>query len=579
MSTMTPIRLHAVVFLMSLALAGGCAQEAAPGKAPEAEPLADLAFTNGRIYTMDGSRSWAEAVAIRDGRIVYVGTDDGLADVAGPDTQRVDLHGRMMLPAFHDIHIHPISGGIEAASCDLNGLESLEEYRETIAGCAERAGDDEWIMGGGWLMSVFGPGAMPSRRILDELVPDRPVYLTSSDGHTGWANSKALEIAGIDSDTPDPRDGRIDRDPETGEPIGSLQEGAMRLVSTHTPPVTQEVRTDGLSYAIDMLNGYGITSIQDANVSEDDLKAYRALEQRGELDLRVVGSQWWDRERGTEQIPEFKRLRDEYLSDRLKVSTVKIMQDGVMENFTAAMLEPYLQQGDTRGIPMVEPDALRQIVADLDAEGIQVHFHAIGDAAIRQSLDAVEEAREQNGARGLRHHISHIELIDPADIPRFRELDVVANFQPLWAFADEYITDLTLPYIGEKRGQGLYPIRSVYESGGMIAFGSDWSVSTANPFYQIEVAVTRKDPDDATDDVFLPDERINLPEALAAFTINGAWVNHHEELTGSIEAGKAADLIILDRNLFAIAPEEISETKVLLTLLDGEPVHGDPTSL
>ncbi|MEX1265531.1 MAG: amidohydrolase [Woeseia sp.] len=579
MSTTTPIRLHAGVLFLGLMLAAGCADESAPVEAPAAEPLADLAFTNGRIYTMDGSRSWAEAVAIRDGRIIYVGTDEGLGEIAGPDTRRVDLHGRMMLPAFHDIHIHPIGGGIEAAACDLNGLESLEEYRETIAECAERTGDDEWILGGGWLMSVFGPGGMPSRRVLDELVPDRPVYLTSSDGHTGWANSKALEIAGIDSDTPDPRDGRIDRDPATGEPIGSLQEGAMRLVSAHTPPVTQEVRTDGLRYSIDMLNGYGITSIQDAAVSEDDLKAYRALEQRGELDLRVVGSQWWDRERGTEQIPEFKRLRDEYVSDRLKVSTVKIMQDGVMENFTAAMLEPYLQQGDTRGIPMVEPDALRRIVAELDAEGFQVHFHAIGDAAIRQSLDAVEEAREQNGARGLRHHISHLELIDPADIPRFRELDVIANFQPLWAFADEYITDLTLPYIGDERGQGLYPIRSVYESGGMIAFGSDWSVSTANPLYQIEVAVTRKDPDDATDDVFLPDERINLPEALAAFTINGAWVNHHEALTGSIETGKAADLIVLDRNLFAIAPEEISETKVLLTLLDGEPVHGDPTSL
>lgn len=546
---------------------------------PEAEPLADLAFTNGRIYTMDGSRSWAQAVAIRDGRIVYVGTDAGLSDAVGPDTRHIDLHGRMMLPAFHDIHIHPIGGGIEAAACDLNGLESLEAYRETIAECAGRAGDDEWILGGGWLMSVFGPGGMPSRRILDEFVPDRPVYLTSSDGHTGWANSKALEIAGIDSDTPDPRDGRIDRDPATGEPIGSLQEGAMRLVSTHTPPVTQEVRTDGLRYAIDMLNGYGITSIQDANVSEDDLEAYRALESRGELDLRAVGSQWWDRERGTEQIPEFRRLRDEYLSGRLKVSTVKIMQDGVMENFTAAMLEPYLQQGDTRGIPMVEPDALRQIVAELDADGFQVHFHAIGDAAIRQSLDAVQTAREQNGARGLRHHISHLELIDPADIPRFRELDVVANFQPLWAFADEYITDLTLPYIGDERAQWLYPIRSVYDSGGMIAFGSDWSVSTANPFHQIEVAVTRKDPDDAADDVFLPDERISLPEALAAFTINGAWVNHHERLTGSIEAGKAADLIVLDQNLFAIAPEAISETKVLLTLLDGEPVHGDPTSL
>jgi predicted amidohydrolase YtcJ len=208
-----------------------------------------------------------------------------------------------------------------------------------------------------------------------------------------------------------------------------------------------------------------------------------------------------------------------------------------------------------------------------------VHFHAIGDAAIRQSLDAVEAAARKNGMLGHRHHISHLELIDPADIPRFRELDVVANFQPLWAFADAYITDLTLPYIGPERARWLYPIQSVQQSGGMIAFGSDWSVSTANPFFEIEVAVTRKNPEDADNEAFLPQERIDLPDALAAFTINAAWVNHSEDLTGSIEVGKAADLVVLDQDLFAIAPEKISDTKVLLTLLDGEPVHGDPSAL
>jgi predicted amidohydrolase YtcJ len=420
---------------------------------------------------------------------------------------------------------------------------------------------------------------MPSRRILDELVPDRPVFLYSSDGHTGWANSKALEIAGITRDTPDPRDGRIDRDPATGEAIGSLQEGASALVRKHLPPVTLETRTDGLRYAIDMLNGYGITSIQDANVSEEDLQAYHALDERGELKLRVVGSQWWERDEGLEQIEKFERLRREYNSERLRASTVKIMQDGVMENYTAAMLEPYLQKGDTRGIPMVEPEFLKEVVTALDADGFQVHFHAIGDAAIRQSLDAVEAAARKNGMLGHRHHISHLELIDPADIPRFRELDVVANFQPLWAFADAYITDLTLPYIGPERARWLYPIQSVQQSGGMIAFGSDWSVSTANPFFEIEVAVTRKNPEDADNEAFLPQERIDLPDALAAFTINAAWVNHSEDLTGSIEVGKAADLVVLDQDLFAIAPEKISDTKVLLTLLDGEPVHGDPSAL
>lgn len=547
---------------------------------PEEPPAyADAAYTNGRIYTLDASRSWAEAVAVRGGDIVYVGPDHGAAGVIGPDTRVVDLGGRMVLPGFQDIHIHPISGGIEASACDLNDLGSLEAYRERVAECAGEMPDAEWILGGGWSMSVFGPGAMPSRAILDELVPERPVYLTAADGHTGWANSRALEIAGIDEDTPDPPDGRIDRDPETGEAIGSLQEGAMDLVAEHTPEETLETRLEGLRYSVEMLNAYGITSIQDANVDEADLEAYRSLDARGELTLRVVGSQWWERKRGVEQIPELRRLRNEYTRGRVRASTVKIMQDGVMENFTAAVLEPYIGQDGSKGIPFVEPEALKDVVTRLDADGFQVHFHAIGDAAIRQSLDAIEAARVANGALGNRHHISHLELIDPADIPRFRELDVIANFQPLWAYADEYITELTMPFIGEQRSRWLYPIGSVYESGAIVAFGSDWSVSTANPFAQIEVAVLRKHPTDASDDTFIPGERIDLPEALAAFTIHAAWVNRSEDRTGSIEVGKAADLVVLDRNLFEIDPGDISETEVLLTLLDGQAVYGDPMSL
>jgi hypothetical protein len=335
----------------------------------------------------------------------------------------------------------------------------------------------------------------------------------------------------------------------------------------------------GLQYAIEMLNNYGITSIQDANVEEDDLKAYRALDDRGELSLRVVGSQWWDRERGVEQIEQFKTLREQYTKGRVRATTVKIMQDGVMENYTAAMLEPYVGKGDMRGIPMVKPEALKSAVTTLDVEGFQVHFHAIGDAAIRQSLDAVEAALVQNGNLGNRHHISHLQLIDPEDVPRFADLGVVANFQPLWAFADSYITDLTIPFIGPERTRSLYPIASVHRKGGMIAFGSDWSVSTANPFHEIETAITRMGSAGETNEPFLPEQRIDLPLALAAFTINAAYVNTSEHETGSIEVGKYADLIVLDRNLFDIPPGEISETSVLVTMIEGQVVHGDPASL
>jgi predicted amidohydrolase YtcJ len=540
---------------------------------------ADLVFRNGSIYTVDATRSWARAVAVRGGRIVYVGSDEGSEEWVGPSTQVVDLDDRLMLPGFQDVHIHPISGGIEAAACDLNELTTLEEYLQAIGTYAAENPDEAWILGGGWSMSVFGPGANASRKLLDEIVPDRPVFLSSADGHSAWANSKALEIAGISAATPDPADGIIDREPGTREPMGSLQEGATYLVGAHTPPVDLEARMAGLQYAIEMLNHYGITSIQDANVNEQDLQAYRALDDRGELSLRVVGSQWWDRGSGTGQIRQFKTWRDQYTKGRVRATTVKIMQDGVMENFTAAMLEPYIGKGDTRGIPMVEPEALKTAVTALDAAGFQVHFHAIGDAAIRQSLDAVEAALLANGNLGHRHHVSHLQLIDPADVPRFRKLGVVANFQPLWAYADSYIKELTVPFIGPERTEWLYPIGSVHRSGGMIAFGSDWSVSTANPFHEIEVAVTRMGPSGETTQPFRPDERIDLPLALAAFTINAAYVNTSERDTGSVEVGKYADLIVLDRNLFDIPPQEISDTGVLMTMIEGQVVHGDLAEL
>lgn len=562
--------------LIPLALAGllsACSKPQNPAAG------ADAVYQNGRIYTVDAARSWAEAVAIQGGRIVYVGSNQGAKAHTGSKTRVVDLKGRMMLPGFQDAHVHPISGGIEASACDLNNLTGVDAYRTAIARYLLSDPDAPWILGGGWAMSDFGPGAAPNKSILDELVSDRPVFLTSRDGHTGWANSLALKLAGITKDTPDPVDGRIDKDPQTGEPIGSLQEGAMKLLTQQIPASTLEDRLTGLRYSVRMLNGYGITGIQDASVNEDDLKAYKALEERGELSLRVVASIWWDRDRDMGQVAEIIALRDRYSAGRIDARTVKIMQDGVMENYTAVLLEPYLVPSRTRGIPMLEPELLKQVVVRLDAEGFQVHFHAIGDGAIRQSLDAVEAALLKNGRLGRRHHISHLQLFDPADIPRFKELEVVANFQPLWAFADAYITELTLPFIDEKRARWLYPIRSMRDSGARIAFGSDWSVSTANPYEQIETALTRKGSRNDEMESFLPEQRIDLETAIVAFTINAAFVNRKERDTGSIEVGKYADLVVLDRNLFEIEAKDISETRALLTLFEGRAVHGDAASL
>jgi predicted amidohydrolase YtcJ len=570
-NSMSPTLRWTISACLAAAVLTGCGREDAK------TDVADLALTGGKIYTVDGERSWAEAVAIKDGRIVFVGSDEDAQAHIGKDTKLVELEGRLVVPGFQDAHIHPISAGVEANACDLNAYTDVDGYVAAIKKYADAHPDEPWITGGGWLMSAFGPGALARRELIDAVVSDRPVILWSRDGHTVWVNTKALEVAGITNKTPDPVDGRIDRDPKTGAAVGSLQEGAGSLVATKMPPTSDAQREEGLRYAVKLLNGFGITAVQDASVNEDDLKTYRKLDDAGDLSLHVIGSIWWERDQGVEQIENMKRLRGEFTKGHIDAGTVKIMQDGVMENYTAAMLEPYRLPGkkNVRGIPMVEPEKLKEAVTRLDAEGFQVHFHAIGDGAVRQSLDAVAAARAANGDQGHRHHISHIQLIDNADVPRFKELGVVANYQPLWAYADEYITELTIPFLGPERSSHMYAINSLEKSGATVAFGSDWSVSSPNPFEEMETAITRLGALGETTEPFLPEEAITLAQALDAFTINAAYVNRLEKDTGSIEVGKRADLAVLDRNLFEIAPSELSDTKVLVTLFEGKPVHGD----
>ena len=542
---------------------------------------ADLVFVNGAVYTVDAARRWAQAVAVKDGRIAAVGTEGDVDDLVGSTTEVIDLRGRMLLPGFQDAHVHPPASGVDMLQCDLHDLWGLDAYRDRIREYAETHPDVEWILGGGWAMDVF-PGGTPTKDVLDEIVPDRPVYLPNRDGHSGWVNSKALKVAGITRDTPDPRDGRIERD-ELGEPSGTLHEGAQSLVADHAPEPTTEEWEQGLVAAQSYLHSLGITAWQDAIVggSYPTLDAYLAVAGRGELTARVIGALWWDRHRGLEQIPELMEQRGRGPVGRFAPTSIKIMVDGVCENFTAAVLDPYLDAHghptDNRGISFVDPELMKEAVTRLDAEGFQVHFHALAERAVREALDAVEAARVANGPNDHRHHLAHIQIVHPDDIPRFRELGAVANAQALWAAHESQMDDLTIPFLGEPRWTWQYPFGSLVRAGAVLAMGSDWSVSSPDPLEEMHVAVNRVMPEDypykvESREIFLPDERIDLATAIAGFTIGSAYVNHLDEVTGSIEVSKYADLAVVDRNLFAHPPQEIADAKVVLTLVEGERV-------
>ena len=536
---------------------------------------ATLVLTNAAVYTVDAARSWAEAVAVLDGRIAFVGSAADARAWVGPGTRVVDLAGRMLLPGLIDSHVHLISGGLVEPACDLSSAESQVQVEDKVRGCAEALRGAAWVVGRGWALPIFKE-AHPRKELLDQLVPDRPALLTAADGHSTWANSKALAAAGIDKTTPDPPQGRIERDPGTGEPTGTLREAASALVRARIPPATHADYVRGLRRGQAEANRLGITSIDEARASEDLLRAYSELDRSGALTLRVVASLGTDPKQGEAQVDDLVRQRRDYAGKRLRPIAAKIYADGVLESRTAAVLEPYLDAPGERGLPNFEPEALDRLVTRLDKDGFQVHTHAIGDRGIRMTLDALEAAQRANGRRDSRHHIAHIELFDPADLPRFRRLGVIANFQALWAQADEYIVKLTEPKLGPERSRWLYPIGSVAASGAMIAGGSDWPVSSLNPLDALEVGVTRRPPGDTRAPAWIPEERVDLATMIAAYTSVGAYVCRQERETGSIEVGKAADLVVLDHNLFAIPASEIHGAKVLWTLLDGREVYREP---
>lgn len=547
---------------------------------------ADLVVTGARVRLSRGR--WADGVAVRGDRFVAVGTSAQMREHIGPGTRVVQAPGKLVLPGFQDSHVHVPLAGRQRRQVWLNDTVGLPGYLDVIAAYASAHPDVAWVLGGGWAMDCF-PGGTPRKEDLDAIVPDRPVFLFNSDVHGAWVNSKALEAAGITRDTPDPSDGRIERDPETGEPTGTLHEGAAYVIDERIVPATTEQEwIAGTLEGQRHLHSLGITGWQDAWVTTDTLAAYCRLAATGQLTGRVVGALWWDRNRGLDQIADLQTLREQgtHTADdpgvpRFFPTTVKIMVDGVLENHTGAMLEPYCDgcggHTDNSGLTFVDHDELAAAVTELDALGFQVHMHAIGDRAVRSGLDAIEAARAANGDGDRRHHIAHIQVVHPDDVARFGRLGVVANSQTYWAQSEPQMDELTIPFLGEERAGYQYPFAAIQRAGGRLCMGSDWAVSTADPLEQMEVAITRIDPEHRDNAPFLPSQRLSLDDAVDGFTSGSAFVNHDDE-GGAIEVGYRADLALLDTDVFAAgyvttdrAP--LADATVVLTVAGGQVVH------
>ncbi|RSN02461.1 amidohydrolase [Nonomuraea sp. WAC 01424] len=532
----------------------------------------NILFRGGSAFV--GGAVRPDAVLVRDGVIAAVGPEGELSRSA-PGHDTVDLDGGLLTPGFIDAHMHPVQAGLERAKCDLSEIFGLDTYIAKISDYATKNPEKTWIDGGGWDMSAF-PNGLPHRSQLDFL--DRPAYLIQRDHHAAWVNSRALDLAGITKETPDPADGRIEREAD-GTPSGVLHEGAMDLVGLLAPRPTAEDQARALAEAERHLFSLGVTGWQDAIVgsyagSDDQLPTYVEAARAGRLRARVVGALWWDRTRGEEQIEDLvrKRATAEGL-DRFAATSIKIMQDGIAENFTAATLEPYCRCGGT-GLSYIDPGKLKGYVAELDRLGFQVHFHAIGERAVREALDSFEGTDPAN-----RHHIAHLQIIEPSDVPRFAALGVTANLQPLWATHHAQMDELTLPFLGEPRSSWQYPFRDLQEHGTRFCAGSDWPVSDPDPIQGMHVAVNRTEPGGSVhagyptaQTPFLPGQRLDLATALSAYTEGSAWINRSP--AGAIEPGRPADLVVLDRDPFELPPADIWTTRVRMTFVDGVAVHG-----
>jgi predicted amidohydrolase YtcJ len=545
---------------------------------------ADIILTNARIYTVNSRQKWAEAIAVRGEKILAVGDKAKIDSYHGKSTKVIDAQGHLLLPGFTDSHIHFLDGALSLQHVQLDDAKNLEEIQKRLKEYASAHPEEKWILGRGWSYPVFAPSGLPDKKDLDAIIPDRPVYLEGFDGHTWWANSKALETAGITRQTPDPPGGTIVRDPKTGEATGAIKEDAADdLIRRVIPAPPREEKLRALRAGMREANRVGLVRVHSASgvgIASSDLQnadLYDELRRGGELTLRLYMAYRAQPPTLTnESLKAIESARSRYHNEWISAGAVKFFLDGVIESHTAAMLEPYSDDRTQIGSLLWDPENYTEAVAELDQRGLQIFTHAIGDKAVRLALDAYQHAAEVNHSRDERHRIEHIETVSAQDISRFGRLGVIASMQPLHSYPDEDTLGIWARNAGPERATRAWAWRSIEQGGGVLAFGSDWPVVTLNPWPGVQTALTRQTSEGEPVGGFVPKQRLSLEDTIRAYTLGAAFAGRREKTEGSLEPGKLADLIILDRDLFQIEPSDIGKTQVLLTMVGGKVVYESP---
>lgn len=538
---------------------------------------AELIITHADIRTQDPNHPRAQAIAIRDGRILAVGSNVEIEALADGATRRIDAGGRLMLPGLQDTHVHfQLSAADLYHNASLYEATTVDELLATIKTFAQAHPEKPWIRGVGFSSARFNQQQL-TKELLDSVTDGRPALMFASDYHNGWANSAAFERAGVRPGSADPANGEYLRHAD-GTPKGWLVEDAIWAMNRIAPGYTDDDYLQAMAHYSKAFNARGITGVLDAMATRNYLKNYQASYERGDLTLRVCAtSKIFAHQSLAEQMAELKDLRATYQGDRVRLHSAKFFLDGVLENGTAVLAAPRSDTGGNAEL-MFSQEQIDEFFSAFDREGFQIHVHSIGDGAVRAALDGLEIARERNGAWDSRHQLAHLQVVAPEDIPRFRQLGALANFQPLWAQPNPEADAIVEAMIGPQRSQFIYPLGEFVRQGVACALSSDWGVTSYDPFQIIQCALTRQNPALGSDSpIQTAQHRIGIEDAIKGYTLNAAHAAWRDDCTGSLEPGKYADLILLDRDLYAISPYEIGQTQVLLTLLEGREVHSDAT--